>query len=324
MPATDKIVFNNFLSYLFATGHFDILGERSRIRPFAYCMFASLVQYLPQFIAMCGEQHVVVVNLLSAARKFGYSLSILLAWGKSVADEWALKNVLNVDKASDFGPAMVKLQQEVIALKAQNTVLSAQNSELLQRAVRADEKLDQIITLLAKQPTGLPSPGSKRARERSPVPQDVPPLPVAPLAVSTTSSSAPPPVSALALLRPPSPKFIINGEMALFDLYKVWYQRGYTVVNSAGKWEAEKRIKHLVVTAIKYTDSVMTPKLREILVTTPVPTGDDGGYVVWNAQYTKACRELVTLVADTLHNLDKKKFRNPASLNALGHRAPKL
>jgi len=321
MSASEKVVFSNFLSSLFRTSHFDILN--SKIRPFAYCMFASLVQYLPQLSAKCGEKHVVVVNLLRAARTFGYTHATLNAWGKSVTDEWALNNVLNVDKVSDLGPAVTKLQQEIIALKAQNTELKVQNTELLQRADRADAKLDRILTLLTTKPLPvLPSPGSKRAREHSPITVEIPP-PVAPSTTSSLTSPAPV-VSVLAQLRAPSPKYVITGDMSLFDMYSVWFKRKYTIVNAAGKWDASKRVKYVIAITMKYTDSVMTQKLRDSLVNTPAPSTDDVSYAAWEVEYTKACRELVALVTNELNLLDKKKFRIPASLNAVGHRAPKL
>lgn len=271
---------------------------------------------------MSANEKVVFHNFLSSLFNFGYSLATLLAWGTLVTDEWALNNVLNVDKVSDLGPVVTKLQQEIIALKAQNTELKAQSAELLQRADRADAKLDRIITLLTKPPPVMSSPGSKRAREHSPITVEIPP-PV-PLSAASSLASPAPLVSAIALLRAPSPKYVIKGDMSLFDLYTVWYPRKYTIVNAAAKWDAEKRVKYVLATTMTYTDSVMTQRLRDQLVNTQAPSTSDASYAAWEVENTKACRELVALVTNELYLLDKKKFRTPASLNAVGHRAPKL
>jgi hypothetical protein len=54
-----------------------------------------------------------------------YGKATLLQWDKAVQDDWALKNMASVDKASDLGPLVLKLQQESIAVKEQNVSLAS-------------------------------------------------------------------------------------------------------------------------------------------------------------------------------------------------------
>lgn len=316
MSTSEKMVFTNFLCSLFSAAHFDIM--HSNLRPFAYCMFASIVQYLSVFVAQYGSNHVVVSNLLRAARQFNYSMATLLAWGKSVSNDWSLRNMVNVDKASDMGPLVTKLQEEVIALKAQNT-------ELLQRADRADKlldaadrKLDQILAILSAE-NPLPSPSNKRTRGASPAPESAEKM-----IVETAAALPPVPASALTQLRPASPVYMIEGRMPLFELYRVWYARKYTLVNAAGQWSAPvKQVKSAVVSTIKYSEKVMTQELR-VLLTAVAPDIDDSNYATWNNNYTKACRDLVALVSEELNKLDGKSFQKVVSINAVGNRVAKV
>lgn len=317
MTVSEKTAFQNFLTTLFGAAHFQIM--ESNIRQFAYCMFASLVQYLSEFIAKYGSSHIVVVTLLRVARQFNISLAKLLAWGKEVGEEWALRNVVNVDSSGDLLPVVIKLQEEIIALKAQNTELmqrgdrSEKKLDIVEKKLdSADKKIDQILSLLAAPVTQLPSPGHKRSRGASPAKADTtstPPSIITPA----------PPVTSVVLL-PPSPVFQISGKMSMYELYRVWYHRKYTDVNATGRWSADtKQITSAVKSAMKYTEEVITPELRAEL-NAPAPSVDDASYSDWNKSYLNACRSLVELVTVTLHAADGSKFQSVASINAVAGR----
>lgn len=253
-----------------------------------------------------------MVALLRTARQFHYPLSTLLAWGKSVAEEWALRNAVNVCKDGDWMPVMVQMQKEIIGLKAQNT-------ELMQRADRSEKKLDQIISLLSAPPTQLPSPGHKRSRGASPVQQKI-----GESSSATASATAPAVPTPSTVLRPPSPAFKIDGKMPIYELCRVWFQRGYTTVNGTERWSTDsKQVTSAVRSAMTYAEGLLTPELRDALKT-PAPSADNEGYSEWNKKYLQACRQLVALVTETLQKADSSKFQSVVSVNAVGARASKL
>jgi hypothetical protein len=228
--------------------------------------------------------------------------------------------MVNVDKASDMGPLVTKLQEEIIALKALHTAL-------LQRADRADtlldaadRKLDKILALLSAE-NPLPSPGNKRTRGASPLPESAEKITVETAAVP---APVPAPVNALTQLRPASPVFMIDGRMPLFELYRVWYARKYTTLNASGQWSTPiKQVKSAVVSTIKYSEKVMTQELRAVL-TALAPNIDDSNYATWNNNFTKSCRDLVALVSEELKKVDGKAFQKVVTINAVGNRVPRV
>jgi hypothetical protein len=317
-------LFNNFLAALFSA-HFDVM--RSHLRDFGYCMFAALVQYLPQFIANHGEQHVVVVNLFRVAREFGYKPEDLLLWSKLVSDDWALKNLVKVDPSNELAPVVVRLQEEVLSLKELNTAMINKMAVLESTLVRKVDSMESTIiaavrAACAPQRETVQSPARKRQRPSG----DAEP---ASTAAQAAPVSAPPPLglvlpprTTVVQLKPPSPPRIFLNSTSLLDLYLAWYRKRLTVEQVCVTWDAPtQQDRNRVTSAMKYTTKVLASGSHEAVLNSTAPAAIDPGRGAWEHSYRGACIGLVQDVAAALFALDGKKFTK-ATINALSNRVP--
>ena len=319
----------------------------SHLREFAYTMFASLVQYLQQFMDSYGDKHVVVTTLCRVAREFGYPVQTLLSWGAAVAADWALKNIANVDKESDLGPLVVKLQQEIMALKEQNNATQQQvitvkeqmktDHAVLQGKINGLEHAcaqilqavsygggERSASPLRKRRLGVSSPTPTPVSETPATALPMPDVPstssaAALLAVSIQTPAVQPP-GAVPQLRPPSPVFHILNTTRLYDLYKTWYVGKFTTEDHAGRWTTPIRQDRVrVKAAVNFTNAIMSDNVSRTLRAAP-PAHSDPQYAIWSSAYVSACSALVKEVTTAIKKHDTKDFKCAPTVTALASR----
>lgn len=314
--------FHSFLRFLFNAVHFDIMN--SPLRPLALCMWASFVQYLPQFIALCGRNHVVVVTLEAATRKFGYTMTTLRHWGEVVDSNWKLHNVMNVEKSSDLGPVVVKLQNEVISLQKHVQHLERTSAEQHQQSTQQLNRIEILLSQLSS-PNSAPTSGAKRFRSTDAA--DV--TNTAPAATTTnslavevsTSASPPAPIDTTRsplMLVPPSPLYQFTTAHTLYDFYSVWYERGFDQINIPARWDCEdRRWKNKLLQAVDYTARVLN-KHEEIKASMQqAPNVTSAEYSAWKQGFNAACVLLVAAVQRSVFEEYHREFREIPTISSL-------
>ncbi len=316
---TDQVAhFHSFLRFLFSAVHFNIMD--SPLHPLALCMWASFVQYLPQFIEHCGRGHVVMTTVETATRKFGYTLSMLRQWGEAVHSDWQLRNVLNAEQSSDLGPVVVKLQQEVINLQKQVQLMERASATQYQQSTQQWNRIEKLLSHLAVPPTDVAS-GSKRSRTGTIGADDA--META-AGVNNSSASVPTlaieevaPASSLMLV-PPSPLFQFTTSHTLYDFYSVWYERGFDLVNVPARWECDdRRWKDKLIQAVEYTAKVLSKheELKSRLQQAPNVTSAE--YSTWKQAFNTSCASLVAAVVESAEKDFSKKFREIPTVSSL-------
>jgi transposase-like protein len=338
MDEEGRQLFFNFLCELFSSAHFPML-MRSHLRQLGFVMFASLVQYLQPFTAAYGEAHVVPATLFRVAQKFGYDKHTLYKWGILVAKDFALKNMANVDKRSDLGPLVVKLQQEIIELKEQNKDLlrrlAVQDNEQRQHHAVVLGRVDRLETSLLQSIQEL-GRACKRPAEaqlspqprRAPLPDStLPAVPrlstssmlvsdVAPVASAAAGNSARP--RSVLDLRQAAALYIFNCSDPILDIYKVWYGRRFTLEDKS--WGcASKQDKQKLVNTMKHTESLMPDAVREALVAQP-PDVTSTEYTAWRSAFDSACGALVRAVSNAMRAKDNKKVSGSVTVHVISRR----
>lgn len=108
--------------------------------------------------------------------------------------------------------------------------------------------------------------------------------------------------------------------MTLYDLYKLWYARGFSVDNQPRRWDSpSKQDRSRVIAGVKYTDGVLWPDLQAVL-RTPSPDTSSVDFGGWNTAFISACNVLVQAVCLRLNSVDHKKFNSAPTINALTNR----
>jgi hypothetical protein len=348
MNAEQRTAFDTFLSVLFDTAHFRIMG--SGLRGLAYCMFGSLVQYLPQFTQEYGDDHMVVVKLVADASRCGYPKAVLLSWGAAVAADWALQNAPTVAVGGDMEPLIVALQREL-------TIVRDSNSALLQKVGVLEKGQDAVLAKLCQLERTmsqtvsrqLPEPVSPARKRRgtslSPLPGQAPMLPSsAPGAPVPTSLPFPPPTTtaaptkpalpALSLRLPQAPQrmFQFNNSTTPLHLFKTWFINGLTKAQVGLKWTATdpkciSRVNKVMANALMVLKE--QPALRSVLhpagvrpVPPPIASAE---YATWAHDVYAACDELTNAVHAAIHARWPGKFTTDAvSVNALNNKLEAL
>uniref|UniRef100_A0A7S3H495 Uncharacterized protein n=1 Tax=Spumella elongata TaxID=89044 RepID=A0A7S3H495_9STRA len=314
--STEQVAhFHNFLRYLFNAVHFDIVN--SPLHPLAFCMWASFVQYLPQFIALCGRDHVVMVTLETANRKFGYTLTQLRQWGELVNTDWKLRNVLNVEKATDLGPVVTKLQEEVINLQKHVKLLERTSAEQHQQSTQQLNRIEMLLTQFAL-PSSAQTSGAKRFRsaEVADATDTVATITTSALAVEVPAAQGSP-LSPLMLV-PPSPVYQFTTSHTLYDFYCVWYERGFDKVNIPARWECDdRRWKHKLEKAIDYT-AIVLHKHEELKANMQqAPNVTSAEYSAWKQGFNAACVSLVAPVVKSVFDELNMAFRETPTISSL-------
>jgi hypothetical protein len=321
----DRQTFTNFVGRLLDAVHFRLLD--SHLKPLAFTMVASLLQYLRPFIDKYSDKHVVVVSLLSTARTFGYSRATLLQWGEAIHADWQLRNVMNVDTRSDLGPALVKLQTEIVHIKQMNEDLLAQNKQLAHQIATMQhtscqlhsevmQQFGRLEALLLSRSSPEQEPGNKRARPEHHLPA------IQGLAIDVPDAgSAAVPVST-PMLRTPSPLFRFLASTTLYDLYIIWYERKYTLANTPARWDCDcGQSKFKLNTSMRYTEKVLAKPEHQLIrqqLHDSAPANDSALYRSWCEARKQACIQLVEAVkAAVSQDYNGKSFNGAPTISSL-------
>ena len=89
-----KTTVNNMLVELFE-GPYDIISERSHLRPFGFLLFASFLRWYPTFVEDVGVTHVVIRRVKEIMTKYKVSTSMFNHWVDLVKEEFNLNNTIN-------------------------------------------------------------------------------------------------------------------------------------------------------------------------------------------------------------------------------------
>lgn len=247
---------------------------------------------------------------------------MLLRWGDAVHSRWKLDNVLNVDSSADLKPVLTALQIELIGVKAENEKLHAQINAMQQEDARRHNellaRLDALPGLLASA-AHIQSPssaGSEPFVTKSAAMDTTPVQDQKRLCVDVSR----PPVSALTALAPPPHVTNIETTCTLYELYSVWYERGFTTVNTPPLWWCKaKQDRSRVKTVINYTESLLPAHIREVFQQRP-PIVSSALYQTWKVHFTAECSNLVKHVIDTLRAIDGKKTQGAPTVNSVDTR----
>lgn len=135
-----------FLKELFQS-YSSAVFESNDLIHFTYCMFASFLRFLVEFVQVVGMEHIVIFNLMKVARKYDYTFDTFLRWREIVYDDFNAKNIPEFEEHS----SVQYLGQAIMAQLEKQDGQNRHMQQLLQSRLEVDllknGKMDYIINL---------------------------------------------------------------------------------------------------------------------------------------------------------------------------------
>lgn len=317
----DRAKLNNFLSRLFRSSDCNIVS--SKLRPFAYVMFASLLQYLQPMIDKYTVKHIVIKHLYDAASEFKIKKKTLLRWGHEIDADWRARNMMNIANPADLAPVVTKLQKELLHVKAQNVELKHMLTELRENQISSardtSEKLAQLLAIVTLQDTPISSIGATRMRHDSTY---LPSAAAADVPLNSSGSESavlilsPTEGNAFSVLQQPKDLVILEASSSLSLIIQKWYEKGFKVNDKPAQWSASPRDKHCIVKVISFLETVWPTDVCEVLrAGPPAPSSPD--YLQWNTARVAAANRAVDAVVAAIAAVDKTKMHDKRTVNAV-------